>query len=705
MITKVFKTAHLNSVVDYVYREDKDPIVVDSTCIDDERKGALAELRQSIKRRPEIKEPVFHAVISAHKHDKLDLEQWGEIAQTYMNRMGFEGCRYVAVKHHDTDHDHIHIVASRIRHDRSLVPDSHDHYRTQVVARHLEAKHELTPVACGWEKHSRQQDQSQWHQHQRTGQRSAKTHIEQAIRRRLEQGKQWTMGDFAHDLQRDGIKIIPRFKQDKVVGLAYAHEGVHIAGSKVHRAYGWYRLQDHVHYDAKRDLGALKGEPRRPVIQNPVAPAPQVTPPPNKPSVGPSVNKPIADALSKATWSGGYGVWAKSLRAQDVEPVPRVTQEDKQKVIGMYFEHQGKLVPGSQVHRQYGWKSLQDRLGTHPNMGAFQVGYVAGSGKVALEPKGLECDAITPVKTSPMLKNYTLDKPAVVARHQGQVLSMAQTLSMQPDWKQYGKGDSSRRMSVMPRGVATSEGQWHLLVDRDHKVLVVGQSSLLEQSRGQDVVVRFDRVGKPVEMTPVWHDKLKEDRVLGRFTQTGQPYLDAKNKHRLLRADEVIEMQNRAGGKWQVGMVNAASDHQRVMEVDLKVAQGRMTLLVDAQKRVTMVPHSPALDAHRGKMIDVSKQRRQLPSLEQWRAQVAQKDSRRIDVIGPEQKHKGRLRNEEAHLKEGRFMMLEKANADVVLIPYQKRLEAYKGKQVQLAQDDRGRIEVIVKTRDRGMER
>jgi hypothetical protein len=80
----------------------------------------------------------------------------GTLAQKYLRQMGFDYNQYVVVRHCDRAHDHIHIIASRIKLNGSCVSDSWDHLRIQAVMRELEQEFNLTPVESTWEKEKRQ---------------------------------------------------------------------------------------------------------------------------------------------------------------------------------------------------------------------------------------------------------------------------------------------------------------------------------------------------------------------------------------------------------------------------------------------------------------------------------------------------------------------------------------------------------------------
>lgn len=84
--------------------------------------------RFSIDSEKAIK-PVFHAMLSLRPGESLTTSQWGTAVQTYLADLGFdETNQYVAVMHQDTDHQHVHIVANRIRFNDnfSMVKDSNE---------------------------------------------------------------------------------------------------------------------------------------------------------------------------------------------------------------------------------------------------------------------------------------------------------------------------------------------------------------------------------------------------------------------------------------------------------------------------------------------------------------------------------------------------------------------------------------------------
>ena len=98
---------------------------------------------------------VWHCSLSLRAEEgQLSDEQWGRIAQEFMDRMDFTDAggkspaRWVAVRHglSKNGNDHIHIAASRVREDGTKVSIHNDFIRAQRIARELEQEHGLEPL-------------------------------------------------------------------------------------------------------------------------------------------------------------------------------------------------------------------------------------------------------------------------------------------------------------------------------------------------------------------------------------------------------------------------------------------------------------------------------------------------------------------------------------------------------------------------------
>jgi hypothetical protein len=60
---------------------------------------------------------------------------------------GLEKNQFIVTRHTDTEHEHIHILANRIRFDGSVTSDSQDYKRQEALMRELERDYGLQRVA------------------------------------------------------------------------------------------------------------------------------------------------------------------------------------------------------------------------------------------------------------------------------------------------------------------------------------------------------------------------------------------------------------------------------------------------------------------------------------------------------------------------------------------------------------------------------
>ena len=94
---------------------------------------------------------VFHASLNPSPEDRLTDEQLREIAQEYMERMGYGNQPYIVFKHRDISREHLHIVSLRVDEEGRKINDSHEYDRSMSVLRDLECKYNLHPSIKGEE--------------------------------------------------------------------------------------------------------------------------------------------------------------------------------------------------------------------------------------------------------------------------------------------------------------------------------------------------------------------------------------------------------------------------------------------------------------------------------------------------------------------------------------------------------------------------
>lgn len=95
------------------------------------------------------KMPVFHVSLNPAPEDRLTDAELRQIAQEYMEGMGYGEQPYFIFKHEDIDRSHLHIVSLRIGLDGRKLPHDFEARRSMALLRELEDKYHLRPALKG----------------------------------------------------------------------------------------------------------------------------------------------------------------------------------------------------------------------------------------------------------------------------------------------------------------------------------------------------------------------------------------------------------------------------------------------------------------------------------------------------------------------------------------------------------------------------
>jgi len=98
----------------------------------------------AVNRRTE--DPILHISLNPHPEDVLTDEQLIDIADEYMQKMGYGEQPYIVFKHEDLERKHIHIVSTNVDERGKKIDDYLDYVRSKKITEELEAKYKLHPA-------------------------------------------------------------------------------------------------------------------------------------------------------------------------------------------------------------------------------------------------------------------------------------------------------------------------------------------------------------------------------------------------------------------------------------------------------------------------------------------------------------------------------------------------------------------------------
>jgi hypothetical protein len=148
VIVDIQKGSNFKPVLDYHFQkiEEGTAKIIDSNLLSEEKSFLLKELESTreLNSNTNLDKTVWHTSLNLPKDEKLNEETFRAVAKDYMNGMGFNNNPYVTFLHEDKDHQHVHILASRVDFEGKAVNYSMDRMKSFDVKREVEQKHGIS---------------------------------------------------------------------------------------------------------------------------------------------------------------------------------------------------------------------------------------------------------------------------------------------------------------------------------------------------------------------------------------------------------------------------------------------------------------------------------------------------------------------------------------------------------------------------------
>lgn len=221
------------------------------------RSQLAAEFACSQQLNSTLQRAVYHVSLAVIRQEAQSDQTWQAIAKDYLKGMGFENCQHVVYRHTDTEHDHIHVIASRIPlTGEATVSDSWDYKRSEALVRELEKAYNLTMVEPK-DRGVRSQTVGEIRRLQATGEPSVREQLKPILIAASADSP--TMRQFVERVLAAGVEVKTSPGKNRIRGISYALADIAFSGTHIGRDYTFPGLQKHRHidYDPARDDAAI----------------------------------------------------------------------------------------------------------------------------------------------------------------------------------------------------------------------------------------------------------------------------------------------------------------------------------------------------------------------------------------------------------------------------------------------------------------
>lgn len=189
----------------------------------------IADFNMSRQANEKLTRCVWHTSLSFSKSDSLDDDKMLRIAEEWMKEMGLSNTQWAIIKHTDTEHPHIHILASRIDNNNKTISDSNNYMRSMNAIRRLEKEFGLSSIP-------EVRQENEINQQALKGRDKFKSECHKAIQDSLRKSK--NIEEFTQAMKDNDISCLFKYNPDgSPRGLSFQKGEMKIKASDINRIY------------------------------------------------------------------------------------------------------------------------------------------------------------------------------------------------------------------------------------------------------------------------------------------------------------------------------------------------------------------------------------------------------------------------------------------------------------------------------------
>lgn len=208
-------------------------------------------LTYAVKKNPRVKNKACHISISLPPSTTpRTADEWRNITERTRKGLGLhDGFAYLAVRHVDTDNDHIHLIFSKISDVGKTWRDSNIRFKLGSLEQLITSEFNLPPTPADKYTTTGHINKNEIEWRNRIGELPPSIYIRNVI---SETSREIIdIQDYISVLADAGISVRPNLKMGELNGLGYSYDGISYTGKDI--GFNWKDLKEKVIYDKCRD--------------------------------------------------------------------------------------------------------------------------------------------------------------------------------------------------------------------------------------------------------------------------------------------------------------------------------------------------------------------------------------------------------------------------------------------------------------------
>ncbi len=234
MIAKIVQGRGFQGAVNYILDKENASLLYAEGVRLKDKESIIHSFIVQHKLNPNISKPVAHISLDFSVQDKSKLTDrfMVDVAHEYMKKMGYRDTQYIIVRHHDTDHPHIHLVINRIDNNGKRISDQNERLRNVKICMELTKENSLY-IASGKENVK---------EHRLKEPDKTKYEIYNSLKEIIPTCQNWEQIIRGLNDQNIGVSFKYKGKTDEIQGVIFNKNGYTFNGSKVDRQFSFSKI-------------------------------------------------------------------------------------------------------------------------------------------------------------------------------------------------------------------------------------------------------------------------------------------------------------------------------------------------------------------------------------------------------------------------------------------------------------------------------